>query len=247
MVIRIVSYNIHKGFSAPNRRFVLPAMKQGIKSTNADIIFLQEVLGAHTRHSKDIPGWPQEEQLEFLADQIWPHHAYGKNASYKAGHHGNAILSKFPISSWSNTKISTNRFEHRGILHTVVTLPGSEVSLHCLCTHFGLTTYGRRVQLERLCHEIEQRVPADAPLIVAGDFNDWRGVASPLLRLRLELVEVFQQQTGKHAASFPALLPLLSLDRIYCRHLRIINVKVLKESPWNKLSDHAALYAELDV
>ena len=247
MLIRVVSYNIHKGFSARNRKYILPVIKERIQEVNADLVFLQEIIGSNSIHSKRIPEWPQETQFEFLADQAWPYHAYGKNAIYQAGHHGNAFLSKFPIIEWNNTPVSTNRFEHRGILHAVVASSKETPSLHCLCTHMGLTAKGRKIQIDKLCHEIETRVPPHAPLIVAGDFNDWRGIASPILHSRLALQEAFQRITGKHAASYPALRPLLNLDRIYCRNLQIIDAYVLKGAPWKELSDHAALYAEFAI
>jgi endonuclease/exonuclease/phosphatase family metal-dependent hydrolase len=247
MILRIVSYNIHKGFSVPNRRFVLPAMKEGIQKVGADLIFLQEVVGFHKKHSKMIDGWPESSQLEFLADRLWTHHAYGKNAVYDAGHHGNAILSKYPIVEWTNTSISTNRFEHRGVLHAVINLAGYGEHLHCLCIHLGLTARGRKVQLERIAEQVDHRVPTDAPLIIAGDFNDWRVTASRILGSRLGVHEAFNHLTGKHAASFPSFRPVVSLDRIYCRNLDVRAADVLKGSPWNKLSDHAALYAELEI
>ncbi len=48
-------------------------------------------------HPVDMPPEELDSQFAFLADEIWPHFAYGKNAIYSAGHHGNAILSKHPI------------------------------------------------------------------------------------------------------------------------------------------------------
>ena len=92
-VIKILTYNIHKGFNASNRRFVLHEMKDALREINADIVFLQEIQGEHRHKQNRISDWPDTSQFEFLADQVWQHHAYGKNAIYKSGHHGNAILS----------------------------------------------------------------------------------------------------------------------------------------------------------
>ncbi len=102
MKMRILSYNIHKGFSIGNRDFILNDIKQALRDLNADILFLQEVLGDHNDQKCKIPNWQTAIQFEYLADSVWPHFAYGKNAIYPEGHHGNAILSKFPITDWSN-------------------------------------------------------------------------------------------------------------------------------------------------
>src|SRR4051812_49407405 len=107
--IRVLSYNIHKGFSAGNRQFVLNRIRTAIRDIHADLVLLQEVLGQHDKHGQLIENGPIRPQFEFLADSIWPHYAYGKNAVYTSGHHGNAILSKSPFSFWENLDISTNR------------------------------------------------------------------------------------------------------------------------------------------
>ena len=61
---------------------------------------------------------------EFLADSIWPQFAYGRNAVYPKGHHGNAVLSKFPIVRYENHDVSIGGPEKRGLLHCVLRVPG---------------------------------------------------------------------------------------------------------------------------
>jgi endonuclease/exonuclease/phosphatase family metal-dependent hydrolase len=245
MTLRVLSYNIHKGFSSNNRRFVLDDMRNAIRSVGADIVFLQEVLGEHSEQSKLLPEALGNSQFEYLADSIWPHQAYGKNRIYALGHQGNAILSKFPIISSSNYDISTNRFERRGLLHVAVDWPGLLDPLHCICVHLGLTGRGRKVQLERLSERIQSEVPQDNPLIVAGDFNDWALSASRVLSSRVGVHEVFHKARGRHAGTFPAKAPLLRLDRIYCRGFEGVDATVLHRDPWSSLSDHAALSVDL--
>jgi signal transduction histidine kinase len=72
----------------------------------ADVVFLQEIHGEHKGHQANLQDWPNEAQFEYLADSIWHHHAYGKNAVYPEGHHGNAILSKYPIKRWDNLDLT---------------------------------------------------------------------------------------------------------------------------------------------
>jgi endonuclease/exonuclease/phosphatase family metal-dependent hydrolase len=92
---------------------------------------------------------------------------------------------------------------------------------------------------------LEAIVPADAPLIIAGDFNDWRNRAHDLLAERLGLAEVFAGVVGRPPKSFPSALPVLRLDRIYVRGFEIERATVHVGKPWSKVSDHAALSAHL--
>ncbi len=43
--IRVLTYNIHKGYRSGNRRFVLESMRTRIAETGADVVFLQEIHG----------------------------------------------------------------------------------------------------------------------------------------------------------------------------------------------------------
>lgn len=247
--LNVVTYNIHKGLSHFNQRIVLHELRERLREVNADIVFLQEVQGENSRDVRFLHGYPNSSQHEFLADQIWPHHAYGKNSVYMGGHHGNALLSRHSIVEWDNLDISAHRFESRGLLHCVIDLPktGQNDScqpLHCICVHFGLFKRGRGVQFNALIERIKQMVPVDARLIVAGDFNDWRNNASRLLAQELQLHEVFEANLGRPARSFPAGIPLLRMDRIYVRGLEVQRCEV---HAWRKISDHVALSTILEL
>ena len=87
--IRILTVNTHKGFTALNRRFILPELREAVRSVSADVVFLQEVLGTHDKHAMRFHNWPATPQYEFLADSIWTDFAYGRNAVYPDGDHGN--------------------------------------------------------------------------------------------------------------------------------------------------------------
>jgi endonuclease/exonuclease/phosphatase family metal-dependent hydrolase len=111
--------------------------------------------------------------------------------------------------------------------------------------HFGLINRSRLRQASFLVDFVQQEIPAHAPLIIAGDFNDWRQRTSSYLAEELGLKEVFESHHGRHARSFPAALPFLSLDRIYVRGFSIASAQVLHGQRWRRLSDHAALTAQL--
>ena len=90
MNFSILTYNIHKGFSSNNRQFVLHRIREQLREVDVDVALLQEVQGEHEWHSKRIRNWPDTSQFEYLADQVWEHYAYGKNAIADGKHHGNA-------------------------------------------------------------------------------------------------------------------------------------------------------------
>lgn len=243
--LRVLSYNIHKGFSSSKRRFTLAHIKKGIRLLHVDLAFLQEVVGSSTRRGWRIDAWPNEPQFEYLADQVWPHTAYGRNAVYSAGHHGNAILSRYPITGVENIDISAHAVEHRGVLHAVIESPDFSKPIHALCLQFGLLEKWRRSQVDLLCGRIIASVPDDAPLIVAGDFNDWRETTTRVLLKRLDLSESFIDLHGAHARTFPSRLPALKLDRVYTRHLKPVRAERLVGDPWRQLSDHTPLVVDL--
>lgn len=226
MKLRVLSYNIHKGAS-------LKELKAELVKLDLDLVFLQEVRGGNLA------------QAETLADQVWSHYAYGKNAIYESGDHGNAVLSKYPFVSWENHDLSTNTLESRGVIHGVVGIEGRR--LHVMCTHLNLLSNSRKWQLSQIIERINDEVPKGEPLIVAGDFNDWRQQLSDELAQAAGCLEVFQTLHQEHAATFPVWLPMLRLDRIYSRNLKPLTAEVFRGKPWTKLSDHAPILAEFEL
>jgi len=244
--VNVLSYNIHKGLSSgPRSRHLLAGIREAIHRVQPDIALLQEVLGRHEGHAARFSDWPTHPQTEYLAEGLWPHYSYGKNAIYTLGHHGNAILSKFPITRSDNIDISKGKLESRGMLHAVVEVPGIQAPLHVICTHLGLFETDRRQQIRDVADRIRSLVPPGEPVILGGDFNDWRERTSDSLAEKADLEEGFLSTCGQHARTYPSWMPVLCLDRIYYRGLGIRGAEVLSGAPWNRLSDHLAIHAEL--
>ncbi len=242
--LRLLTYNLHKGFGVGNFRFVLHELRREIERLGCDIVCLQEVQGEHHHHRQRFADWPDEAQFEFLADRLWPHHVYGRNAVYPHGHHGNAILSRYPFEHWENLNVSPFAGASRSILHGVVRTPHSAVPLHVMCVHFGLTGAERYGQVSALLERIRAHVPAGEGLLIAGDFNDWRGSAGHRMETSLGVREVFRTLTGRHARSFPAWMPVLPVDRVYARGLVPHHCERMSGAPWRSLSDHLPLLCE---
>ena len=241
----MLTVNVHKGFGLFNRRFILHELREAVHAVSADVVFLQEVIGEHAHYASRFSNWPATPQYEYLADTIWKH-CYGRNAVYPHGDHGNALLSRFPVRYYTNHDVSLQGHEARGLLHCILDLPAEPAGLHAICVHLGLRETHRRQQLRLLGALIEEHVPDGAPLVVAGDFNDWRMLGHRELE-RWGLKEVFMAANGSAARTYPARWPLLRLDRIYARNARSHHALVLPARPWSHLSDHAPLAAEFEL
>lgn len=263
MELRIATYNIHKGASIDHRP-IIQELKRSIRSLGADVIFLQEVQGRHDLQvNRQALLWQEQGQHAYLAgDSLYC--AYGKNSVYNYGHHGNALLSTYPIVSQFNQDVSDHALESRGILHCVLQTP--ETKVYCYVIHLGLFNGSRIRQTRALIRTVQASAPKDAPVIIAGDFNDCNNKLSGFLMRTLQVKEVFDEldmkQNGKRsyfprltgqvpkpvaARTFPALFPFFRLDRIYVRGFEVDSASVMQGSPWTSLSDHAPLVASLRI
>lgn len=244
--LTILTINTHKGFAAFNRRFILPELRDAVRTVGADIVCLQEVMGEHEVHSLQVENWPGNSHYEFLADTVWNDYAYGRNAVYPEGHHGNAVLSRFPIEHDENIDISVGQSEKRGLLYCRITPPEASTPVHVICVHLGLREAQRQAQLVMLSEWVNQ-LPENEPVIVAGDFNDWRQRANGPLKTLAGLDEIFTQHSGRPVRTFPARFPLLRLDRIYVKNALAMHPTMLTLNQWRHLSDHAPLSAEIHL
>lgn len=244
--LKILTINTHKGFAAFNRRFMLPELRDAVRTVGADIVCLQEVLGAHDVHPLRVENWPDTSHYEFLADAMWDDYAYGRNAVYPEGHHGNAILSRYPIAQFDNHDISVGSSEKRGLLHCRIDVPNCQLPVHAFCAHLGLKEAHRQAQIAMVA-EIINALPEGEPVVLAGDFNDWRQRASAQLKRSAGLEEIFTRARGRPARTFPARFPLLRLDRIYVKNAHASRPTALALRHWRHLSDHAPLSAEIHL
>jgi endonuclease/exonuclease/phosphatase family metal-dependent hydrolase len=243
--LNVVTFNMHKGMSPLNRHVRLEDIAHALGGLAPDLVFLQEVQGRNLQRAQRHAEWSPLPQHHFLAHRLHLRSAYGLNSAYDYGHHGNAVLSRFRIDSWCNLDISVNPYESRGLLHCVVQPDGWPAPVAALCAHLNLLGHDRRKQYQTVLRYIRRNIPQDMPLILAGDFNDWRGQASRCLEEEAGLCEVFQSLFGSHARSFPARMAVLALDRIYVRGLHPVRARVADQLPWPHLSDHLPLTASL--
>jgi len=237
-VLRVATYNIHKGVQGigPRRRLEIHNLGTAVAELDADIVCLQEVRKVHRKEALHFAHWPESSQAEFLAPEGYAA-VYRTNAYTRHGEHGNAMLTRWPVLSHQHEDMSDHRFEQRGLLHSEVQVPGCTV--HVIVVHLGLIKASRVRQLAQLCTFIAREVPADAPLLVAGDFNDWGTLVKSALG-----VAGLESFGGKPTATFPSLLPLVQLDHVFARGLQPVGLHVPKGRNWARMSDHLPLVAE---
>ena len=253
-MITVATYNIHKAHSAVHG-CRLNVLKDALAEIDADIVFLQEVQDINMkRHSVSL-GKDAHSQTSALQGEIYPYAAYGANAFYEHGHHGNAILSKYPIKTWQNIDVSDHKLEQRGVLHAIVEHP-MHGEIHLICTHFGLFKSGRVRQAKALVEYVRHSISDNMPLVIAGDFNDWNLHVHHILTGELELedaIEIMQQQNRKInnpkraslGRTFPSAIPWFKLDRLYVRGFEIVEAHVKSGRLWHTRSDHMPIQATL--
>ena len=230
---RVLSWNIRKGKGWHGRGISFEALADALGGLGCDVVLLQEVFHA----------WRDDaiQQTEALAERLGLHVAYGPNASYRKGHHGNATLSRFPVASFDNTDLSTNPVERRGLLHAVLDVSGHDV--HVFNTHLGLNAVQRRKQIDRIADVLHARCAPSDHVLLAGDFNDWLGRLDDRVLARCDLEGSLLRVPAALRRSWPSRRPMFALDRFYTRNLRVDRVRVHRKPPWNRLSDHLPIEA----
>lgn len=240
-LLRIATYNIHKGVQGlgPARRLEIHNLGHAVEQLDADIVCLQEVRKLHRREERYFTRWPELPQAEFLCPEgYFP--VYQTNAKTKHGEHGNALLSRWPIVSHGHEDMSDHRFEQRGLLHVQVKV--GRRTVHVLSIHLGLIPASRLRQIEQIGAYIQREIPRTAPVVVAGDFNDWGA------KLRQTMNKLgLQDFVGERANTFPSRLPLTQLDFVYARGMKPSGLEVPRGRIWWRMSDHLPLIAEFKL
>jgi len=240
-ILRIATYNIHKGVQGigPARRLEIHNLGHAVEQLDADIVCLQEVRKLHRQEERYFKRWPELPQAEFLCPEGYAA-VYQTNATTRHGEHGNALLSRWPIVSHGHEDMSDHRFEQRGMLHVQVQLERKLV--HVIVMHLGLIAGSRARQVAQLQRFIERDIPPRDPVVVAGDLNDWGAKLRPAMNAM-----GLKDFVGVRALTFPSRLPLTQLDYVYARGLKPAGLEIPRGRIWWRMSDHLPLIAQFQV
>jgi endonuclease/exonuclease/phosphatase family metal-dependent hydrolase len=243
--LKILTYNIHRAIGV-DRRFRPERIAEILHHHNADLVLLQEV----------DEGAPRSRELD-LAKELaemsgYPHFAVGHNVSLKKGRYGNATLSRFPILRERNIDLSVaESWIRRGCQHTSVLLKEGAHPLEIFNLHLGLSARERQKQIDLLARSSEfSGVDEHTPMLVGGDFNDWRSLLWPVFTNGLGFQSATDSKTGRRRAlaTYPSFSPQGALDRIYFRGpLRLSGIHRCRLQVARVASDHLPVMAEFDV
>ena len=242
MQIRVLSYNIHRAIGV-DRRFRPRRIVRVLAHHDPDIALIQEV----------DEGVPRSRRLDLareLADALgYAYVAVGHNVSLKEGRYGNATLSRFPIVREHNLDLTIRRKKRRGCQYTRIAVPGYPRELEVFNLHLGLSAAEREKQVEVLAHSREMALAGDdAPLLVGGDFNDWRSLLRPLMTERLGLIAAHHRRGRGPVRTYPSFSPQGGLDRIYYRGpLEVIQARRCRLNLSRVASDHLPILADFEL
>lgn len=236
--MRILSYNIHKGFGGSDRRYKLDRVIGVLKEINADLICLQEV-DINVRRSR------YNNQPQIISESLQIHsHIYQLNVPHRQGGYGNLLLSRWSFRGHHHVSLQHKTRKPRGAQLAVIETP--EGPLHVINWHLGLAENERRWQVRHLLSHPIFLKASHLPTLITGDFNDWR---NSLIRHAFKEHQ-FRQATApiKHFRSFPAFFPLASLDKLYHRGpLNIRQVQIINTNLSQKASDHLPLLVDFHL
>jgi endonuclease/exonuclease/phosphatase family metal-dependent hydrolase len=228
-LLRIGSYNIHRCVGG-DRRCDPERIAHVIREIDCDPVGLQEV--------DNSPGpTPASLQLDFLARATGMSAIAGLRIVRHMGHYGNALLTRRRVLAVRRHDLSFSWREPRGALDVELDIEG--VVARVIVTHLGLTPGERRHQMRRILSIVGQG-SSELPVVLLGDLNEWLPLGRPLRWLHAFF--------GRPPAvrSFPALLPLLALDRIWVRpRPRLLTIRAHRSPAARLASDHLPVTAEL--
>ncbi len=230
---RVMTYNIHHG-EGLDRKVDLERIADLIKQQKADIVAFQEVdKGVERTAKRDLPA-----EFAKLTGMTC---IFSNNYHFQGGEYGNAVLTRFPITSWTNTYYKMLRpGEQRGILQLTLQVQGREL------VFFDTHIDNRGDDSERVIYvdQINGLLPlyAGKPLMVCGDFND-TPASRTYEKVATNFTDAWKAVGEGDGFSFPSERPRRRIDFLWI--LKGSPIKPVKAwVPVSEASDHRPVVAE---
>jgi endonuclease/exonuclease/phosphatase family metal-dependent hydrolase len=229
-----MSWNIHHG-EGMDGRVDLQRVAEVIRVARADLVGLQEV----DRGVRRTGGVDLAAELARLTGMVA---VFSNNYHFQGGEYGNAILSRLPVTSWTNRHFHMLRSgEQRGLLE--IRVPAGGKAVRFLTTHLDY----RREDAERLSNveEIRRvtRLEPELPLILCGDFNDIPG-SRMHERLGEWLIDAWDRGGQGSGRSYPARNPERRIDYVFVAPTAGMEVRSARVIETDA-SDHRPLVVEV--
>jgi endonuclease/exonuclease/phosphatase family metal-dependent hydrolase len=228
--VRVAAYNIKHGEGMDGTVDLARAVAV-LQALDADVITLQEI----DRGTARTGGVDQAARLgEMLGMQAH----FGDFMPYQGGHYGMAVLSRLPVRRVENIRLPDGD-EPRTALEVEVAVGPESRPLSVVGIHFYRTPEERFAQAQALSQALDAR---EHPVVLAGDFNSFRGdrVMSALARAEWFLVE-------KEGAplTYPADEPAREIDFTLLRPASAFEVVEHRVIDERVASDHRPLLVVL--
>jgi len=236
--MRVLSYNIHKGIGGRDRRYRLERILAVIEHEQPDFLCLQEV-------DRNVKRSAFHNQPELLCERFqFDCHCYQSNVKVADGGYGNLLLSRWPFEEQHQVSLTLRNKKPRGAQWAVIATPLGPFRL--VNWHLGLAEHERQWQVRRLLEHHLFRAHAHLPTLIIGDTNDWRNklAGGPFA------VHGYHQVTSPPSKfrSFPAYLPVGSLDKAYCSGgVTVQRAHVARSKLGRDASDHLPLVVDFDL
>jgi endonuclease/exonuclease/phosphatase family metal-dependent hydrolase len=233
--IRVATYNIHRS-RGMDRRVVPSRIADVLREIDADVIALQEVVGAGPS------GSGQAEDIGAALGMGW---VMAPVRHLRNHLFGNVVMSRYPILRQAQYDLSWRTCEPRGCQRADLDL-GEDRVLHTFNVHLGTAVLERRYQAPRLAAFVhDHRV--SGPKIILGDFNEWmRGLATHTLSSLFKSVDI--KVHLRRRRTYPGFFPVLHLDHIYYEgQVDVRSVELPRTRRALIASDHLPLVANLRI
>lgn len=233
--LRIATYNIHR-CRGMDRRTMPSRIAEVIREMNADIVALQEVVGAGPS------GAGQAEEIGAALGMGWVMHSVRQLRNH---HFGNVVLSRYPVCHHGHYDLTWRACEERACQRVDIDITDGGV-LHLYNVHLGTAVMERRYQAGRLAAFVhDHRIKG--PKIILGDFNEWmKGLATKTLSALFNSIDISQHLQRKR--TYPGIFPLLHLDHIYYEgDVTVRSMELVRTRRALMASDHLPLVADFRI
>ena len=237
--LRIMTYNVHRCVGADGRADPR-RIAEVIAACQPDMVALQELDVGRLRTG----GIDQAHAIAQLLGMSFHFHPA---LQVEEELYGDAILTALPMRLVKAGPLPGSvGFEPRGALWAAVEANGTEIQI--INTHLGLPAYERMAQARTLLGQNWLGHPDGRdPVIVLGDFNARRrSVVYRRFTARLRDAQLVLHKRARR--TFPARMPLLCIDHIFCsRSVDVLGVEVPRSQLVRTASDHLPLVMDFRI
>jgi beta-N-acetylhexosaminidase len=235
--VHVLVYNIHAGKDAPGVDN-LARVAELVRSTNADLVLLQEV-DKGTKRSGNV------DQPATLARMSGLNVAFGSALDYDGGKYGVAILSRWPILEDTLFHLpvdppqerSGGSHEPRGALRAIVQSPFGRLAV--INTHLDASAVDRwrKQEADSIVSLVAQTRRTESLVIAGGDFNSTPESAVQVAVRKSGLRDSWTECNGSQGFTFPDDNPVKRIDYLFltgdvrCTSASVINTRVSDHRP----------------